>query len=285
MNAYRLVLLFVLFTSQFCKAQSYVKISTPDQMSRTVNPVDTLDFAVIRCEYTQLIVTDTLRPTRWVKNRMLLQIGNNISKFFNYDRFVSDSISREQTLSGVSFEEIMNSDHNRKRGSVGYEIYKRYPSNKKITYVDDIFAISYLYEENIISPKWELLPDTMTILGYLCKKASCTFYCREYVAWYAPEIAVSEGPWKFTGLPGLILQVRDKNRQVRFEAVAIEKVKWRDPIGFEIQGRQQRTTKEKFHKAYINYMKNPSSVIQQYVQFDEPVALNSKPYNLIELCE
>ena len=122
MNASKLVtLLLVLFISQFCNAQSVeLSSSVSERAPIMVDPLDTLDYAVIRCEYTQLIVTDTLQPTRWVKNRMLLQIGNRMSKFFNYDRFVSDSISREQYLRGVSSEEIINSGLGRKRGSVGY---------------------------------------------------------------------------------------------------------------------------------------------------------------------
>lgn len=30
-----------------------------------------------------------------------------------------------------------------------------------------------------------------------------------YTSWYAPEIALNKGPWKFNGLPGLILKVED----------------------------------------------------------------------------
>lgn len=48
--------------------------------------------------------------------------------------------------------------------------------------------------------------ETAEILGFDCRKATLQFRGREYSVWYAPDIPVSEGPWKFSGLPGMILK-------------------------------------------------------------------------------
>ena len=60
------------------------------------------------------------------------------------------------------------------------------------------------------------------ILGYRCQKATCHFRGRDFIAWFAPAIPVKRGPWKFGGLPGLILKVQDKDGLYTFEAIGIE---------------------------------------------------------------
>ena len=285
MNFFKLIVCtsLFLFAPLMCNAQ--IKISGGADLPRVVAPQDTLDYTIIRCEYTQWVVQDTLQPKKWTKDRMLLQIGSEISKFFNYSNFINDSISRKQILEGLSLEKIVNSGFGRARGKINYEIFRGYPQRKN-TYIGNMSIDYFLYEEDVKKPEWELLPDTLTILGYLCKKATCTFHCREYTAWYAPEIPISEGPWKLTGLPGLILKAYDKKRQIQFDAVAIEKVEWMDPIIHIRRNRLQKTSKAKFQKAYADYMKNPATIDQQYIiSSSQPARNTSKPYNPIELCE
>lgn len=77
------------------------------------------------------------------------------------------------------------------------------------------------YAEPYPLQQWVLLPDTLTICGQLCQKAICSFRGRSWEAWFAPGIPVSEGPWTFGGLPGLILKVYDKDRLYTFECVQI----------------------------------------------------------------
>lgn len=72
---------------------------------------------------------------------------------------------------------------------------------------------------------WSLQSDEMTFLGYVCQKAASSFRGRNYIAYYSSDIPVLEGPWKFTGLPGLILKVASEDGQIAFEAISIEWVK------------------------------------------------------------
>lgn len=72
--------------------------------------------------------------------------------------------------------------------------------------------------------EWELLDGTDTLLGYQCRLAAIRYGGRIYTAWYAPDIPVSDGPWKFCGLPGLILKIEDSESLFLFEAIGIERV-------------------------------------------------------------
>lgn len=80
------------------------------------------------------------------------------------------------------------------------------------------------YEEKPAEFKWILLPETDSLLGYVCQKAEMDFKGRHYMAWYSPDIALNAGPYKFGGLPGLILKIEDTSGDYRWEMEGIERV-------------------------------------------------------------
>jgi len=83
----------------------------------------------------------------------------------------------------------------------------------KETYFTDIWDNNqFLVKENPFLWKWKLINEKKTIGSFICKKASIKFRGREYIAWYTMDIPVSFGPWKFKGLPGLILEVYDTEK-------------------------------------------------------------------------
>ncbi|MVO08778.1 GLPGLI family protein [Flavobacterium sp. TP390] len=65
---------------------------------------------------------------------------------------------------------------------------------------------------------WNLTNETKNINGYTCYKATYTYIQkwkgREFpwpvIAWYCPEIPVSLGPIRYSGLPGLILELQEQ---------------------------------------------------------------------------
>lgn len=64
--------------------------------------------------------------------------------------------------------------------------------------------------------RWELLPRTDSVCGYGCHTAMAEFRGRRWTVWYAPDIPVAYGPWKFAGLPGLVLQAEDAAGEFRW---------------------------------------------------------------------
>lgn len=90
------------------------------------------------------------------------------------------------------------------------------------------FKKNKVFYKDIIKPiEWKLLNEFKLILGYKCRLAIGTFRGREYKAWFTDEIPSSEGPWKLSGLPGLILAAETGNN-FSFEAV---KVMLNSPLG------------------------------------------------------
>ena len=79
------------------------------------------------------------------------------------------------------------------------------------------------YTESWPLMKWSLDDEQQTILGHRCQKATCHFRGRDFVAWFAADVPIKGGPWKFGGLPGCILKVYDVQKNYVWEAVAIER--------------------------------------------------------------
>jgi GLPGLI family protein len=69
---------------------------------------------------------------------------------------------------------------------------------------------------------WILSNEEKIIKGYNCKQATCFYRGRNYTAWFAPEIPIPEGPYKFKGLPGLILEIEDDRGELRIWAETIQ---------------------------------------------------------------
>lgn len=85
----------------------------------------------------------------------------------------------------------------------------------------------YKYMETLPLQKWSIEEDTMHIIGYPCQKATCKWRGRQYTAWFAPDIPLSYGPYKFGGLPGLIMKVEDSKQRYLFQIKGI----WQEQRG------------------------------------------------------
>ncbi|MCD8072905.1 MAG: GLPGLI family protein, partial [Alistipes sp.] len=160
--------------------------------------------ADLECFYNYRFSKDTSDlSTNFSQETMVLQAGDGISRFYSYLTMKADSL-----LATVSSPDEVLADIAKYRSGENFNVYKNYPAGK-ITYTDKIGNGWYLYEEDATPQQWHLHDKTKEIEGYECRMATCTFRGRNYTAWYTPEIPLGEGPWKFSGLPGLILEVTD----------------------------------------------------------------------------
>ena len=85
-----------------------------------------------------------------------------------------------------------------------------------IVYNEKLVKHEYQYSE-ILDFDWVInLEETKEISGYKCYNASTNYGGREWNAWYTPELPLNTGPYKFKGLPGLILEIEDSTKSYRF---------------------------------------------------------------------
>ena len=82
----------------------------------------------------------------------------------------------------------------------------------------------FFYTQELGIFDWEIYPETKMIKNYKVQKASTSFAGRDYVAWFTTEVPVSDGPYKFNGLPGLILEIADTRNDYVFSFIGLEKL-------------------------------------------------------------
>ena len=95
----------------------------------------------------------------------------------------------------------------------------RFESAKKNRYMS---TENISLKDEILTYNWTTSTDTLTVAGYLCKRATASRMMmgtkQNITAWYCDEIPINDGPSNFNGLPGLILQIEiDKNNIIKFE--------------------------------------------------------------------
>jgi len=138
--------------------------------------------------------------------RFSLDFNTEESIFYLSESMISDAenISTKKYITGLFY---------------GYDkIYTNKATNELIEQLYYSFGtILKKREANFIN--WELQNESKLINGYLCYKATYTYIQkwkgREFpwkvVAWYCPSIPFNFGPIRYGGLPGMILELTEKN--------------------------------------------------------------------------
>lgn len=78
-------------------------------------------------------------------------------------------------------------------------------------------------DDEKINFSWKITKDTSTIMGYVCQKATGHYKGRKWIVWFSKDFDYSLGPWKFIGLPGLVLSAYDEKGQISFNCSEISK--------------------------------------------------------------
>lgn len=247
------------------------------------NDFTIVDSASIEITYTLEWINDTASPNDKQFDIQKLLIGKRVSKTYSYLLFQNDSIRtilENQNLnfpsppSGASSAEIIR---NNKTG------------NLKIRHRSD--ETVFCYEEMKTDLGWVILNEKKTIENYNCQRAVLTFRGRKYEAWFTKEIPISLGPFKFHGLPGLILEINDEKMHYRYKCIGVEKL----PDNKLISIRNwdcNNTTREELNEFFNQKHKNPSNYYNSqgvtfFIKQNGKIVSNPKnyslPYNPIEL--
>lgn len=123
---------------------------------------------------------------------------------------------------------------------------------------DKILKNRFAVEEKQPEMKWELPGEQKKIGIYNCEKATTVFRGRTYEVWYTADIPKSSGPWKFSGLPGLILSVKDLDGIYSWEATSVKTISSNEFNISEYLGNKSDFTNisyKKFDEKVINALK------------------------------
>jgi GLPGLI family protein len=205
----------------------------------------------------------------------ILEIGKTLSKYYSYNVFLGDSIATDFGIKKPLAQSIPNRNGSNPTISNKYfwsELYKYYATNILTEYAYMPANIpDYYYSEEIPDFAWTIKNDTLTVAGYLCQKATCTFRGYNYTAWFAQEIPINNGPWKFSGLPGLILKIYDEDNSHVFECIGINYDKNEFSITSYNYGNYKKIKREKLLKLWTD-------IFDHYFQMVGVTTMSGFPY-------
>ena len=206
---------------------------------RDVSKFKTIDQASVRISYA--FNARNVADPKTYDDLQRLEIGNKFVKYYGFYVYEADSVATAELQAmnrithsnmpfpdeGVAMSQI-NGKHQGWSRSLFSEIFKDLTKNELTEYCrmpEALRSYDCYYTEPTPKQNWQIGNETKTIVGYQCQKAMCSFRGRNYTAWFAVDIPLSYGPWKFCGLPGLILKVQDDANEYVFECVGIEQQK------------------------------------------------------------
>lgn len=205
-----------------------------------------------------------------VKRDMILRVGQQSSKFSNYswETAMRDRINNAQqagpsvsssgpprTASAVNIVTVSKQDAD------DVELFQYIRANS-ITRTTSIGIQDYLIEETLPDIDWKIEKDTKQLGGYTCQKAIGDYAGRTYIAWFAPQLPFQNGPWKLSGLPGMILEASDTTGEVQFLFKDIkEGDAWENTTTGSYLSRLTNVSERAFTRAKRLYEQDPVSFL------------------------
>jgi len=187
---------------------------------------------------------------------------SKVALYINPNVAYSEFISSYQTNKEVQEDEYGNMNVKIPvKDTIGKQFYA---NGDRIIFRDHIYN-NKKFEPVIVNEKtppfnWELKPDTLTVKGYFCNTAKLNFRGRTYNVWYTTEIPTQFGPWKFFGLPGLIIKIETTDRTISFDLTMlkfIDNYEFEIPkLGKEISFQDYATYQEKVADDFVNKLKS-----------------------------
>ncbi|WP_312765739.1 GLPGLI family protein [Epilithonimonas sp.] len=183
--------------------------------------------------------------TEFKKENMTLDINPDNVKFYNYHYVTIDSTNitkgQNSQLWDTSTPVVVR--------------VKNSNTNSNYTLINDVFV--YNTDDRI---NWNLEKETKKFENYTLQKATATFGGRQWTAWFCKEINISEGPYKFRGLPGVIFQIYDEQNNFDFTLVKSFKLNstYKTPFIESFYGQKPiKTTQKNIEKLLMNEYKDP----------------------------
>ena len=205
--------------------------------------------------------------TKTEKEGVILDITNEKSLYRDFLAVSQDSILKitveKMQKSGI-FQDMSKVIRQPK---FSHKIYKSYPT-MKVQYIDAVLNGGrplYLSYSEEIKISWKIENEKKKIGEYEAQKATTEFGGRKWTAWFTESIPFPDGPYKFSGLPGLIVKIEDAEKNYSWELKGNKKIENYNELSYSEQlmaqfGGSLKTTditREKFEKTLADFKKDP----------------------------
>lgn len=214
-------------------------------------------------EYSFIKQTDSTDETS--KKRMenfSLYMSDNASFFVSNNRINLDTLLHNANFSDIAKLKRLPKAFSNKR------ILKEEDAQELSIY-NEFYDKTYLYSDTI-TLKWKILNVYDRLNHMKLRKAETQFRGRTYVAWYTNEIPASAGPYKFSGLPGLIVKLHDTKNEIEYSMISFRHFKKSKTLtlayeknGPSVSKSEYKATEESFKSNPIPYMEEQGAVFPE----------------------
>lgn len=150
-----------------------------------------------------------------------LDISAEKSMFYSENRIKRDSVMKANFQSGGA-RGFNREQMEGLRTNMNYSIEKD-KKNQKTLYKDRLGRDQYSYEEDR-PVNWKISSETTKIGEYKVQKAETEFGGRKWTAWFTTDLPYQDGPYKFSGLPGLVVKAEDADGDYSFDLMKNYKI-------------------------------------------------------------
>lgn len=207
---------------------------------------------------------------------MFLDTTKDGSKYYSYTVFNSDSLMKADLERQLKATGSINVKSDMRKGNVRYSVTKTYP-DYKINLHRRLSMDAYnISDERKIN--WKILPEKAKIGEWNAQKAEADFAGRHWTAWFSAEIPIQDGPYKFHGLPGLIVKIEDKTGSHKLELKGIKNITGELDINV-FEAKEIAVNSKQFQKVVKEYENDPTKGIKQLQMGGATVILTGKDGN------
>lgn len=238
-------------------------------------------FISAQTEANQFYYELTFKPkkdsARLDKVIMSLDITKDKSIYRDYTVAAQDSILKvemEAMMKSGMFKDLSKTI---KQPKFSEKIYKFYP-DMTVQYTERIAAgfqpknIGYNDDTKF---EWNIQSEKAKIGNYSVQKATTEFGGRSWVAWFTSEIPFPDGPYKFHGLPGLIVKIEDEGKNYSWELKGNKTISdYKEQLYIESivpggdGGKVLEMSREKFEKTFGDFKKDPLATARPHLTPD-----------------
>ncbi|MCJ7935488.1 MAG: GLPGLI family protein [Chryseobacterium sp.] len=144
------------------------------------------------------------------KLNMILDITPKEVKFYGQHLAITDSLNKKFG---------MNSSHTDMSGQVVKRKTSSFDHENFINIKNGYYSFKTTDKIN-----WKISGETKKVDNYTLQKATAAFGGRNWTAWFCKDIPFHEGPFKFRGLPGLIFELSDTQKNFMYHLVKSRKL-------------------------------------------------------------
>lgn len=186
------------------------------------------------------------------KENYILDIGPTETKYYTYDFFIADSL----ISNNIPFPKEM------KLNTSDIIVHK---NNSSAFSQYDLLENTVLNLQTTDIQNWKLSNENKRVKELNLQKATTTWGGRNWTAWFTMDIPFQEGPYKFHGLPGLIVEIFDDKNNYHFQLAKSENkktlaenqfIEMSIEMSVPIIWEKYKTTKLKYYESPINFIQN-----------------------------